>query len=112
MQIEVEKSVWSTIKRRSDDAMSDFKIFSIFNRFADPMKLPLEISPLGINFVLKNLGITAKKSKTTSSMNFDDFLVFINDHEFSLFKLDKLYDQVVLDVIQRGFVRGKITKNG
>ena len=43
MQIEVEKAVWSTIRRRADSNPSDFQLFSIFNRFADPLKLPLAI---------------------------------------------------------------------
>ena len=49
---------------------------------------------------------------TKGPMDFDSFLDFVNGFEFSLFKLEKVYEQIVLDIIHRSLIRGKITQNG
>lgn len=106
MQLLVEKIVWSMVKTSWNQEVH-FKAFCIFNRFCDPMVLPLEIGPNGLHFVYKYLGLAHGK---LGSYKLDDFLALIDGQEIDHEKLNKLYDEVVLDILISGCVQGKLAK--
>lgn len=107
MQLQVEKIVWSMVNARWNREVH-FKAFCTFNRFCDPMVLPLEIGPNGMHFVLKYLGLSHHGKLCNYKL--DDFLALIDEHEACHEKLDTLYDEVVLDIIISGTLRGRLIK--
>ena len=94
-----------------------FKFFCIFNRLSDPWKLPLEISPIGLNFILKSLGV--KIDVKLKPLQFHEFLAYIEELDYGPGKgvgrvstPEKLYLELVEDVIIQAELKCKLKRYG
>ena len=94
-----------------------FKLFCIFNRLSDPWKLPLEISPIGLNFILKSLGV--KIDVKLKPLQFHEFLAYIEELDYDPGKgvgrvstPEKLYLELVEDVTLQAELKCKLKRYG
>ena len=107
------------IKTKEGDAQVSevvlFHLFCIFNRFCDPLKLPMILSGKALNYIFHELEIRSSLSSWKDSFDLMQFFIIMKNfiiNEEMIAKIERLHVKIVKNILIEGRYRYRITQNG
>ena len=92
-----------------------FSLFCIFNRFCDPLKLPMILCGKALNYIFHELEIRSSLSSWKDSFDLMQFFIIMKNfiiNEEMIAKIEKLHVKIVKNILIEGRYRYRITQSG